>query len=61
MFKIIAFQLIIQSERTNPSLKMNLLNVIIFIPNSGINMASFFRPGPAFEMAEKTVLQFLLA
>jgi hypothetical protein len=40
---------------------MNLLNVIIFIPNSGIDMASFLGPGPAFEMAEKTVLQFLLA
>jgi hypothetical protein len=49
------------ASSAHPSLKMNLLNVIAFIPNPGIGVASFFGPGPAFEMAEKTVLQFLLA
>jgi hypothetical protein len=40
---------------------MNLLDVIAFIPNPGIGVASSLEPGPASEMAEKTVLQFLLA
>jgi hypothetical protein len=49
------------ASSAHPSLKMNLLDVIAFIPNPGIGVASSLEPVPASEMAEKTVLHFLLA
>jgi hypothetical protein len=51
----------IKLTRALPPIRQNLLNIIAFISNPRINVASFFEPGPASEMAEKTVLQFLLA
>jgi hypothetical protein len=40
---------------------ISALNVITFVPDSGINVANSLKPRPALEVVKETVLQYLLA